>query len=131
MTAQKKTPPVRAAFPIRRRPALERRAAAPHEADDRRDGEEDDRDEEDQLRDVDGGAGNSAEAEDGRHEGDDQERNSPADHGGTSLSDRRTADDGGTTPTLTTGSTVKVMRSERNLPAGSPRAFRPGNRLSA
>ena len=35
---------------------------------------EDDRDEEDQLRDVDGGAGNPAEAEDGRHEGDDQEK---------------------------------------------------------
>jgi len=39
----------------------------------------------------------------------------------TSLSDRRTADDGETTPTLTAGSTVKVVPSRRGA----------GNRLSA
>jgi hypothetical protein len=58
-----------------------------HQADHGRDREQDDRDEKDELRDFDGGAGDAAEAEQSRDQGDDEKSDSPTKHGVTSHTD--------------------------------------------
>jgi hypothetical protein len=66
------------------------RIASTQETDDGGDCEQNDRNEKDQLRDLDGGAGNAAKAEQGRDQSDDEKSDCPTEHGVTSLTLRST-----------------------------------------
>ena len=60
-------------------------ASAAQQTDDGRNGEQDDRNEEDQLSDLDGRTGNAAKAEESGNQSDDEKSDCPTEHGVTSL----------------------------------------------
>jgi hypothetical protein len=78
------------------------RVSAAQQSDNRRNGEENDCNEEDELGDFDRRTGNSTEAEESRDKCDNEKSDCPAEHGATSQNDKSAgADDNRTTPSGT------------------------------
>jgi cobalamin biosynthesis protein CobT len=97
-----KTPPCEAAFSIRNAQPELHWAPSPQKADHGGDGEQNDRNEEDQLGDLDSGTGNAAKAKQSCDQSDDEKSDCPTEHGVTSHTDKSTeADDADSTPSET------------------------------